>query len=124
MLRKIVRLRANVFEKDRNVKSWRSNELKFLDTLNACLEEKMDSLLRTQTSIITSLKVLKRKSNETTELQAETSRKKKRVQENKRKAEKEKENRIKGNVSEVLKLLTDGKVSLSEIEANNKTFLR
>jgi hypothetical protein len=86
-LKQIVGLRANLFDKDRNVKSWRSNELKFLDTKKASLEKMLDSLLRTQTSIITNLKVLKRKSDESTEFQAETSRKKRRVHENKRKAD-------------------------------------
>jgi hypothetical protein len=43
------------------------------------------------------------------------------VHENKRKAEKEKESRLMEKVSEVLKLLTDGKVSLSEIEAGKET---
>jgi hypothetical protein len=41
------------------------------------------------------------------------------VHENKRKAEKE--SRLIEKVSEVLKLLTDGKVSLSEIEAGKET---
>lgn len=87
---KIVDLRANLFDKDKNVKPWRANDLKFFDEKKTSLDKMKESLIQTQTSLITILKLLKRKSDISTEYEAEAKRKKKRAQKTK---ERQKERR-------------------------------
>lgn len=115
-LQEIVNLRSNLFDKNLIVKQWRANELKFLDSKKSSLEELKNTLQKTQEAIITNANLLKRRTNSTTERDAEAKRQKRSSAKNARKSVKEKEARLENKAKDVLRLLTNGMLTLDAIK--------
>ena len=115
-LEEIVNLRSNLFDKNLIIKQWRANELKFLDSKKSSLEELKNTLQKTQEAITTNANLLKRRTNSTTEQDAEAKRQKRSSAKNARKSVKEKEARLENKVKYVLRLLTNGMLTLDAIK--------
>lgn len=116
--------RSTLFNKENNVKSWKANELKFYDDRMADSEAMKCKLEECQTKIITNIGTLKRKLSLVNDEVAESKRKRKRLQENKRKTAVRRENRLHAKVSEVLKIITDGKVVFDDIKSQNTKIVK
>ena len=115
-LQEIVNLRSNLFDKNLIIKQWPANELKFLDSKKSSLEELKNTLQKTQEAIITNANLLKRRTYSTTEQDAEAKRQKRSSAKNARKSVKEKEARLENKVKDVLRLLTNGMLTLDAIK--------
>ena len=102
----IMKQRSTLFNRENNVKPWKANELKLYDDKMAEAEVMKCKLEECQTNIITNIATLKRKLSSVNDKIAETKRKRKRLQENRRKSEVRKENRLHEKASEVLKIIT------------------
>lgn len=118
-VKEICDFRTSLFDKDMNVKSWKANEMKFLDSCKINLENIIRSAEKIQSSIITNVNVLKRKINPQAEKTAEEKRKKRRVTESKRRSAKERRKRLIVKGGEVIKLITKGKLSLDDLRKDN-----
>ena len=116
--------RSTLFNKENNVKSWKANELKFYDDRIADSETMKRKLEECQTKIITNIGTLKRKLLLDNDGVAESRRKRKRQQENKRKTKVRRERRLQAMVSEVLKIITDGKVVFDDIKSQNTKIMK
>eukprot|EP00794_Sanderia_malayensis_P004310 gene4309-4881_t len=106
---------VHLFDRSLTVKTWQANELKFLDSKKSSLEELNNTLQKVQEAIITNINLLKRRTNSTTEQDAEAKRQKKSSARNARKSMKEKEERLQ-KVKDVLRLLTNGMLTLNAIK--------
>ena len=111
--------RSALFNRD-NVKPWKAYELKFDDDKVAEAEVMKCKLEECQTNIITNIATLKRKLSSVNDEIAESTRKLKRLQENRCKTEMGKENRLHAKASEVLKVFTNGKVIFDAKSINTK----
>ena len=79
---------------------------------------------RVPNKLITNIGTLKRKLSHVNDEVAESKRKRKRLQENKRKTEVRRENRLQAKVSEVLKIITDGKVVFDDLKSQNTKIVK
>ncbi len=120
----IIKQQSSLFNKENNVKSWKANELKFYDDRMADLEAMRGKLEECETKIITNIGTLKRKLSLVNDEVSESKQKCKRLQENKRKTEVRRENRLQAKVSEVLKIITDGKVVFDDNKSQNTKIVK
>ena len=84
------------------------------------LEELLQILHKTQSSIIGNLNLLKRKINDVSDQNAEEKRKKMRSKQNKMKSDKEKQQRFTERTQVTVKMLTNSKCDLSHLEKEGK----
>ena len=106
---RVTEKRALLFNKVNDVKVWKANELNFYDQRLDQLKSLRMRLEMCQTQIITNINMLSRRLSESADLREDSKRKRKRYQENSRKAVVRKQKRLLSKVCETTRLLTDGK---------------
>lgn len=108
--------RSSLFDQNNNVKQWQYNELGFFDEKIEIVKNLLRKLEFSESAVLSNLKNIERKACVSAEQNVEEKRKLKRKKENTRKSEKRKDLRMKNRMEEVIKKLTNDKMTFEELK--------
>ena len=111
--------RSKLFDKEYNVRQWRANELRFVDSKLKSAKEWLKRLQQTSTTNLANVNLLKRKVATETDAASEAKRKRRSQKKNGKKTAKEREARIANKKEEAVNILTGGKESLEQLQTRS-----
>lgn len=115
----VLKKRSNLFDSNNQVKHWRANELEFLDEQKTALDGVYSKLQSTHSTIISNVNILKRKLDMQQDRNVESKRKRFSKRKNAARSIKEKNKRLMLKVEETVKLMTNGRLTYTEISKND-----
>ena len=119
-LQEVIVQRSTLFDTNNQVKHWRVNELEFIDKWKANLEKLLSMLHTTHSILISNVQKMRRHLNIALDAEVNNKRTLCSRKKNAKKAKKEKERKLISKADEVLKLITNGKVSTYKQQQQSK----